>query len=94
MHLISIPVRVIIDMSDSENFACKVEIWERQVFDESVCDVDAKSVDSEIDPEAKNVAKLGSNLWVVPVEVGLAVIEQVEIPLAVITATPCRAPKY
>ena len=28
VHLISIPVRVIIDMSNGENFACKVEIRE------------------------------------------------------------------
>ena len=59
-----------------------------------MCDVNAKSVDSEIDPEAKDVAKLCSNLRVVPVEVRLADIEQVEIPLAVITATPRRAPKH
>ena len=50
-----------------------------------------KSVDSEIDPEAKDVETL-LEPRVVPVEVGLTDIEQVEIPLAVITATP-RGPQ-
>ena len=90
-------------MSDSEDFACKVDRsgcrrgeHPRQVFDESMCHVDAKSVDSEIDPEAQNVAKFSSNLWVVPVEIGLADIEQVEIPMSVLTASPHgnRRPKH
>ena len=66
------------------------DIGQVGVLHESVGHIDAETVDTEVDPEPEDVAELGSHLGVVPVEVGLADVEEVEIPLAVVETGPGR----
>ena len=44
-------------------------------------DVLAEAVDAHVEPEAQDVLDLGAHLWVVHVEVGLALGEDVQVPL-------------
>ena len=51
-------------------------------LDHPVGDVDAKAVDPEVEPEAQDRLELGDDLRVLPVEVGLGAVEEVEVPEA------------
>src|SRR5690625_287921 len=65
----------------------------------SVRNIDTEPINTAIEPEAQNVLKIGAHLGVFPVEVGLAGIEKVEVPLTGRTvsradAGPCPATEY
>ncbi len=60
--------------------------------------VDAEAIDAAVEPEAEDVVESFADGLVVPVEVGLRGVEQVEIPLAgravrVLETAPGRAPE-
>jgi hypothetical protein len=50
---------------------------------QSVRDVDAEAVDALVEPERQDVLEFGEYLRVLPVEVGLAWCEEVQVPLTV-----------
>ena len=83
MHPVLIPVGRI--RSDSENVRLDdgvvVHVWQIRVFNQSVGNIDAKTIDASIEPEAQDVAKLGANLRIRPVHVGLSAVEQVQVPV-------------
>ena len=60
-------------------------------FDQRVGDVDPESVDTAIEPEAQHAGEHLADLGVVPVQVGLPAVEQVQVPLAVRHLSPGRA---
>ena len=52
------------------------------LLDEAVGDVDPEAVDAPVEPEPQDGLELRPDLRVVPVEVGLLGVEQVQVPLA------------
>ena len=83
MHTVLIPVGRI--RSDSENVRLDdgvvIHVGQIRVLDQAMGDIDAKTIDSPIEPEAQDVAKLGADLWIRPVQVGLSAVEQVQVPV-------------
>ena len=74
------------------------EVGKPGLFDEPVGNIHPKPVDPTVEPEAQNLEKLVSNPGVLPVEVGLRRVEQVQVPLAGcafggVRAGPCRPAK-
>ncbi len=57
-------------------------------------DVHADAISAAVEPEAEDVEVLGADLGVVPVEVGLGGVEQVQVPLAVGQPAPRRAAEH
>src|SRR5690606_21167193 len=53
-------------------------------LDQAARDLDAEAVHAAVEPEAQDAAELLVDLRVVPVEVGLAAVEEVQVPLAVV----------
>src|SRR6185312_14132303 len=51
-------------------------------LDHAVRDVDAEAVDATVEPEPEDPAELFANPRVLPVQVGLRAVEQVQVPLA------------
>ncbi len=90
VHAVAIPERVrsVGEVLALEDGAGDLEVGEVRMLHEAVGDVDAEAVDTEVDPEAEDVLELGAHLGVVPIEVGLADIEEMEVPLAVVETTP------
>ena len=58
------------------------EVGQALLLDQPVGHVDAEAVDPPLEPEAQDVAELGVDLGVVPVEVRLGGVEQVQVPVA------------
>ena len=56
------------------------EVGQRRVLDQPVRDVDAEPVDAPVEPEPQDRLELGGDVRVRPVQVGLAGVEQVEVP--------------
>ena len=63
------------------------------VLGDAVGDIDSEPVCPSVEPESQDREELGSDLRVFPVQVGLARVKQVEIPLAVVGARPGRTSK-
>ena len=60
----------------------EVPIGEARFFDEAVCNIDAETIHTSVEPESEHTVKETPDFWVLPIEVGLALIKNVEIPLA------------
>ena len=60
---------------------CLLRVGQALLLDEAVCDVDAEPVDPAVEPEAQDRLELGAHLRVLPVEVGLLGVEEVQVPL-------------
>ena len=58
--------------------------WNPVRFHQSMCDVNAEAVDPALEPEPEDLEELLTHLRVSPVEVRLAPIEKVQIPLRVL----------
>ena len=69
-------------------------IWEVLVLDHAVGHVDTEAVDSTVEPEAEHTVELGANLFVLPVEIRLRDIEEVQVPRAVANRLPRRTAKH
>ncbi len=65
-------------------------VAQRLLLEEAVRHVDAEPVDPAVEPEAQDVLEHRRHLGVAPVEVGLAGVEEVEVPLAVLDLGPRR----
>ena len=91
MEFVAVPVRVVRLFGAAQDLDMLGEIREIHVLGEAVSDIDAETVGAAIEPEAQDRTELLANLGVGPVEVGLARVEQVEVPLAVVDLCPGRA---
>src|SRR3954453_14222502 len=69
------------------------EIGKPGCLQQAVGDIDAEAIDTAIEPEPQDVQELIANLIVVPIEIRLPGVEQMQIPLAVrlVHPSPCRA---
>ena len=63
-------------------------VAQRRLLEEAVGHVDPEAVDAAVEPEAQHVLEHRRDLGVAPVEVGLAGVEEVEVPLAVLDLGP------
>ena len=78
---------------------CSLElIWKTWLFDHSVGDIDAESIDSELEPEVQNLFEVFTDDRVIPVEIWLFDSKEVEVPLSwgaigLCNALPCWAAK-
>src|SRR4051794_20423836 len=79
-----------------DRFVVTAEIRKPRRLQQPVGDIDAETIDIAIEPEAQDVEELRTNLLVVPVEIGLPGVEQVEVPLTVRFAhsRPRRAAEF
>lgn len=68
-------------------------VWQGQghVFGQAVGDIDPESLDALVGPESEGLDEIVPNLAVVPVEVGLRSVKQVEVPLSIANGLPGRA---
>ena len=64
------------------------------LLDEAVGDVDAEAVHAAVEPEPQDRLELRADLGVLPVEVGLLGVEDVQVPLAVVDAGPRGAAEH
>src|SRR5258708_21818155 len=84
MDAVPVPVRVMKPLRRLEDvLIVTADIRQSVLFDESVGDVDAESVDAAIEPERQHALKLLPHVRVVPVEVRLLFGEEVQVPLPV-----------
>ena len=60
----------------------EVPIGEACLFDEAVGHIDSEAVHAPVEPETEHTIKEAPDFGVFPVEIGLALIKNVEIPLA------------
>ena len=65
-----------------------VPVGQAGLLDHAVRDVDPEAVDAPVQPEPQHVLELAADLGVLPVEVRLLGVEQVQVPLAVRDAGP------
>jgi hypothetical protein len=70
------------------------DVGEAGRLDEPVRDVDPEAVDTAVEPELEDRVELGAHLFVLPVEVWLRGVEQMEVPLAVVDAHPRRTSEH
>ena len=59
-----------------------VPVGQALALDQAVGDVDPEAVDAPVAPEPQDVVELGDDLGVLPVQVGLGDVEDVQVPLA------------
>ena len=74
----------------------EVPIGEACLFDEAVGHIDSEAIHAPVEPETEHTIKQAPDFGVFPVEIGLALIKNVEIPLArgsigVRNSGPCGA---
>ena len=43
--------------------------------------IDAKTIDTLVEPEAQNVEEFLAYLWIGPIQIRLCVVEQVQVPV-------------
>src|SRR5262245_36208022 len=91
VNLVSIPVGVAgILVGRLARYPRLADVWQRVVLGHRIGDVDAKPVDPAVEPETENVIEFGDDIRVLPVPVRLTDVEQVEVPLTIVDALPCR----
>src|SRR6187551_3029792 len=90
VYVIAIPERMRTVRAHDVGNLTPGRVWLRHVLTQAVCDIDAKSVDSSIGPEAYGAPEVLPYLIVLPVEVGLFGGEAVEVPLTVTSGRPGR----
>lgn len=92
MHFRTVPQRVARNRIASDREA--LQVFERlavKVLCQTMRHVDAESVDAAVRPEPQRGAEVLVHVRILPVEVGLLLREQVQVPLAVASGLPCRA---
>src|SRR6185436_3129229 len=93
MHVVAIPERVRAVRSDDVRDLTPRRVRLRHVLAQAVRDVDPKTVDAAVGPEAYGPAKVVPYFFVLPVEIRLLGREAVKVPLAVTGRRPCRSPE-
>jgi hypothetical protein len=87
---VTIPERVVRLTAGLDQRLVALDVRETWCLDEPVGDIDPEAVDAAVEPELEDRVELGPHLFVLPVEVGLGGVEQVEVPLAVVDPLPRR----
>ena len=78
-----VPVRVVGAVRRRQDVLGVVaDVGQVPLLDQAVGDVDAEAVGAPVEPEPQDVQELLTDVRVVPVEVGLLGVEQVQVPLA------------
>src|SRR4051794_19114367 len=85
MELVPVPIGMTRRRGAARRREPVIQVGKSRVFDEPVSHVDAKSVDSAVQPKLQYRFELPVNLRIGPVKVGLFRGEQVEVPLLWIT---------
>ena len=91
---VAVPVGVVERLGRLEDVLDVLDVGVLGVLDHAVGDIDAEAVDATVEPEAEDVVELGPDLFVLPVEIGLRRVEQVEVPLAVVDLLPRRSAEH
>ena len=79
LHRRGARVRGVVDAGDHRDVPAPVR--QALLLDQAVRDVDAEAVDPALAPEPQHVVELGAHLRVLPVEVRLGGVEEVQVPL-------------
>ena len=69
-------------------------IGKPRLLDQTVCNVNAETCNAAVKPEAKYRFKFFDDLWVIPIEVWLGRVEDVQVPLAVFDLGPGWSSEY
>ena len=84
VHAVLVPHRRarLVDLVAGEDLLRLLPVGQVGLLDQAVRHVDPEAVHAAVQPEPQDVQELRVHLRVVPVEVGLAGVEQVQVPLA------------
>src|SRR5262249_34853390 len=91
---VAVPVRGVLAVGGLEDVAGLADVPHALLLYQTVRDVDAEPVDAPVEPERQDLLEVLAYLGVGPVEVGLGLGEQVEVPLTVRYAGPGAAAEH
>ncbi len=82
VHAVVVEPRVVVHVGEQHLGLDDLHVGQSRRFGHAVRDVDAEPVDAALQPEPQRLLEVVEDLGVVPVQVGLLGVEQVQVPLA------------